>query len=43
MRVIEHQAWGHGLQPGTRHDINCTACLREVAEGTEPRITGSDD
>ena len=42
MRIIEHQNWGHGLRQGTDHDINCTACLREHAEGVTPAITGED-
>lgn len=42
MRVREHSGWGHGLPPGTNHDINCKACRREKAEGKEPVITGTD-
>lgn len=43
MRVISHGNWGHGLRPGTNHDINCCACKREVSAGIAPRITGSDE
>lgn len=42
MRVIHHRGFGHGLRPGTNHDINCCSCQREVAEGIEPVITGQD-
>jgi hypothetical protein len=40
MKVREHQGWGHGLNPGTDHDINCISCRKET--GQEPVITGSE-
>lgn len=43
MRIIHHKGFGHGLRPGHNHDINCGSCIREVAEGVEPEITGTDD
>jgi hypothetical protein len=30
MEVKDHGNWGHGLQPGTTHDMNCTSCRRET-------------
>jgi hypothetical protein len=42
MRVREHQGFGHGLAPGTDHDMNCTSCQSERAAGTPPVITGQD-
>lgn len=29
MEIREHKSWGHGLRPGTTHDINCLACQKE--------------
>jgi hypothetical protein len=43
MRVRHHKGFGHGLRPGTGHDMNCASCQREHAAGTTPVITGQDD
>jgi len=38
-RVREHHGYGHGLAPGTDHDMNCLSCKRERAAGQVPVIT----
>lgn len=43
MRTRLHNSFGHGLAPGSDHDINCQSCTRERREGTAPHIMGSDD
>ena len=43
MNVRYHRGFGHGLQPGTDHDINCGSCQREGVAGQTPVITGTDD
>ncbi len=43
MRVREHNGFGHGLRPGTDHDMGCGSCKRERAAGITPVITGQDD
>jgi hypothetical protein len=42
MRTRYHRGFGHGLLPGTDHDMNCIACKRERAEGIKPLIQGTD-
>ena len=43
MRIREHGDYGHGLEPGTDHDLNCLSCRSEKDAGTPPRITGEDE
>jgi hypothetical protein len=38
-RVREHHGYGHGLQPGTDHDLNCGSCQRDRTAGVAPVIT----
>lgn len=42
MRVRHHPGFGHGLRPGTSHDVNCLSCQREHAAGRAPVVTGHD-
>jgi hypothetical protein len=30
MIIKYHKGFGHGLRPGTTHDMNCTACIAEL-------------
>jgi hypothetical protein len=39
MRVRNHRGFGHGLNPGTDHDMNCPSCQREREQGVAPDIT----
>lgn len=43
MRTRWHLSYGHGLTPGTDHDMLCPSCKRERAEGRQPDITGEED
>ena len=43
MRIRTHGSFGHGLEPGTDHDISCSICVHERAAGVTPSISGSDD
>jgi hypothetical protein len=37
-RVRQHKGYGHGLRPGTDHDMNCPSCQRDRAAGITPVI-----
>ena len=41
MQIREHRGFGHGLRPGTTHDMNCPSCQAERAAGKPPQIHDS--
>ena len=42
MRIRNHGNYGHGLTPGTDHDMNCASCTSERLIGMTPDIEGQE-